>query len=230
MLLGKRLQAVAAFVKVNESFADIGTDHAYLPIYLVQENRIERCIACDVHRGPYEAAKKTVAKYKMADKIEVRLGDGLKSLKPGEVEASAIAGMGGMTIVEILSGRPEVTARLSSLVLQPQNAAREVRCWLQEHGWAVVEETLVLEDGRLYEILLARQGMTVQMQEEILYDIGPCLWQKRHPLLKQHIENLRDKTMRVLLGMQSSRTAAESERYRQIKRKLQNLEEKLKCL
>lgn len=230
MILGSRLQAVADFIEVEKSFADIGTDHAYLPIYMVKENLAERSIACDVHQGPYEAAKKTVVKYGVMERVEVRLGNGLTALRPGEVEAAVIAGMGGITIIEILAKSPEVVGHLSSLVLQPQNAAEEVRRWLQKHAWAIFDETLAMEDERIYEILLAKPGATLKPLEDILYDIGPCLWQKRHPLLKRHIENLRGKVLRAMQGMKNSVTAMESEKYQQLKRKLAALEEKLECL
>lgn len=229
MKLGNRLMAVANFVEKDSVVADIGTDHAYLPIYLVEENIISKAFACDVHTGPYQAAKQAVRNYLLEDKIEVRLGDGICVLKPNEADFLTIAGMGGTTMIEILSAKPEVLAGVKGIALQPQNAASNLRIWLWNNGWRIEDENLVMDEGRLYEIILVKQGED-ECKNESLSDIGTILWKKRHPLLKKHIENLVMQSKRILMAMEKSKDAKRSEKYEIEQSKVKVLEERLRCL
>ncbi|WIW71438.1 tRNA (adenine(22)-N(1))-methyltransferase [Anaerosinus gibii] len=229
MKLGNRLMAVANFVEKNCVIADIGTDHAYLPIYLVEEKIVARAFACDVHTGPYQAAKQAVKNYLLEDKIEVRLGDGIRVLKPNEATFLTIAGMGGTTMVEILSAKPEVLAGVKGMALQPQNATSSLRNWLWNNGWRIEDEDLVIDEGRLYEIILAKPGQDA-WRDESLSDIGTILWKKRHPLLKNHIQNLLMQSKRILMAMEKSEDVKQSEKYKIERNKVKGLEERLKCL
>lgn len=229
MNLGARLKAVADFVPPGAVVADIGTDHAYLPIYLVRRRIALRALACDVHFGPYQAAQKAVLNANLAEAIEVRLGDGITVLQPGEAEVAAIAGMGGATIVDILAKCPETTARFDGLILQPMNAAAPLRRWLTNNRWKIADEALVLDEERLYEVLYATPGEEAAC-DALLFEIGPRLWEKRPPLLKRHISRLIERSRRVLAGMAASETAKSSEKYRRIAMKIAALEEKLSCL
>ena len=123
MHLDKRLQAVAALVPEGVSLADIGTDHAYLPVWLWEQGRITRAVAGDIAAGPCRAARNTVAMYGAAGAIEVRQGSGLEVLTPGEVECIAICGMGGSTIISILEASMEIAKDAQRLVLQPMAGA-----------------------------------------------------------------------------------------------------------
>lgn len=151
--LGKRLKVIAEFIPVGSFLGDIGTDHAYLPVYLAQKERIARAIGVDIHKGPFLSAKKTVSEYKLSDKIEIRLGDGLKPLDMGEVNVLSIAGMGGSTILDILRSKPEVVAKVEDLILQPQGAEAKLRQNLTAQGWRIVDETLVEEDNKIYTVI-----------------------------------------------------------------------------
>ena len=229
MKLGNRLLAVAHLVEEGSIVADIGTDHAYLPIYLVENKIIDKAFACDVHTGPYQAAKQAVKNNVLEQKIEVRLGDGISVLAPNEANFLTIAGMGGTTMIEILSAKPQVLCNISGMVLQPQNAANALRKWLWQNGWCIADEELVIDEGRMYEILLVKHGKEAAA-DDILADIGKILWEKRHPLLKEHIENLLASAKRVLRGMQQSEIAKSSPRYTAEQEKIAQLEEKLKWL
>jgi tRNA (adenine22-N1)-methyltransferase len=224
-----RLAALAACVPRGARLADIGTDHAYLPIELVQENIIISAIAGDIHIGPYKAAKEHVEALRLKDKISVRLGNGLAVLYPGEVDIAVIAGMGGQTILEILKHNPEVVTSLKRLVLQPMVAAAAVRRWLNENGWCLVEEQLVQEDGRLYEIIVAEQGVSPAC-ESVMYHIGPKLWNEKSSLLTLHIDQLIAQTKRVLAEMAVSSDAQKSLKYHEYKERLKQLEAKRQCL
>ena len=229
MKLSPRLSMIAALIKQDAVLADIGTDHAYLPIALVESGKISRAIAGDVVTGPYQAAQKAVLAAGCEAKISVRLGNGLAVLQPGEADSVVIAGMGGGTIVEILSAAPEVTAKLQQLVLQPMIAANQVRKWLAENNWRIVDEELVEDAGRIYELIVAEVG-EMQSSEEILWEIGPVLWEKRHPLLRRQIEAYIAQTKALLSQLEKSTAPASREKHSFNIKRLQELEAKLECL
>lgn len=229
MKLSKRLATIAALVPPGGRLADIGTDHAYLPVYLVTEGIVPSAVAGEVHEGPFRSAAEALAGVGLADRIDLRFGDGLAVLAPGEADTAVIAGMGGATIVEILAARPEVTASLSCLVLQPMQGAGLVRRWLAAASWRLVAEALVEEDGRLYEVMAAAPGAAGEY-DPILYDIGPLLWARRHPLLRDHVAALLAQARRVAAEMAASPQAVLSPKYREYETKIAQLEEKLACL
>lgn len=229
MKLVGRLAALAAFVPKGTRLADIGTDHAYLPIELVQDNVIVLAVAGDVHVGPYKAAKEHVEALGLEQRISVRLGNGMAVVDPDEVEIVIIAGMGGQTIIEILKKDPEVIKSLKRLILQPMIAAASVRRWLKENGWYIVDERLVQEDGRLYEIIVAEQGNSL-VCEPIMYDIGQVLWNAKPNLLTLHIDQLIAQTKRVLVEMATSSSARKSLKYEEYQERLKQLEAKRQCL
>lgn len=229
MKLSKRLATIAALVPPGSSLADIGTDHAYLPVYLVSEGLVPRAIAGEVNPGPFAAAGEALARVGLADRVSLRFGDGLTVLVAGEVDTVVIAGMGGLTIIEILAAWPEVTGSLKRLILQPMQAAAPLRRWLAENGWRLLAEALVEEDGRLYEVMAAELG-PVEAYEPILDEIGPLLWARRHPLLQDHLAALLAQAKKVAAEMAASPQAASSAKYREYLAKISQLEAKYACL
>ena len=204
MQLSQRLSSVASMVTAGNCLADVGTDHGYVPIYLYERNIIPRAIAMDVNKGPLERARLHIAEFGFENAIETRLSDGMAALKPGEVDSVTIAGMGGPLIIRILSAYPEVTASLKELILQPQSEISEVRSWLYENGYEIIEEHMVYEDGKYYpmmkvvpveEELAEWNGMNPEVIKTC--DIyGPLLIKNGNPVLrrflvKQH-KQLRD--------------------------------------
>lgn len=186
-MLDARLQAVADFVPVDAGVADIGTDHAYLAMALYRVNSERKIIAADLNKGPCEAARRTVWEAGIDD-MEVRQGDGLAVLKPGEVEAVCIAGMGGKLEADILAAHPEVVEKLECLVLQPQNGQEYLRKWLYDHKWHIAAENLAQVDGRIYQIIRAEPGESPMLSVGELV-LGPDILSKKHPLLSEHIES-----------------------------------------
>ncbi len=228
MHLDDRLQALADFVPEGSRAADIGTDHGYLAVALIEQGRSGFVVAGDKNRGPFEAAKRTVHENAIGEEqISVRLGDGLAVVKPGEVDTVCIAGMGGILMNTILEASPEVTAQLKTLVLQPMNGAAELREWLYDHEWHIVDENLVIDDGRIYEIIKAAKGSRKKPSGLDLL-VGPKLWQKKPPLLKHHIEALLFQQRRILNGMEKSDRAKGDKRFARVKRRVKALEERLK--
>ncbi|MFZ3130845.1 MAG: class I SAM-dependent methyltransferase [Desulfosporosinus sp.] len=182
VILGPRLQTVAAFVPNGAILGDIGTDHAYLPIALYETQQISKAVAIDVHEGPYQSALTAVKARHLEAVIDVRLGDGLMPLASGEVNVLTLAGMGGRTMLDILSARPDVIESVHDLILQPQGAESAVRLALLGCGWRLKAERLVEEDDRIYVVMAYSKdegwdGAEIQTIE--------CNWTGRlHPLLE----------------------------------------------
>ncbi|MFZ5752778.1 MAG: tRNA (adenine(22)-N(1))-methyltransferase [Bacillota bacterium] len=185
--LSQRLLALARLVPQGSRVADIGTDHAFLPCYLVKEGIASFVIGVDVHEGPYQAACRTVRAYNVAEQVEIRRGDGLTALMPGEVDVVIIAGMGGSTGRDILENSPQVVEKLKKMIFQPMNGADVVRRWLSEHNWVITGEDIIYEDKRLFVVIAAEKGeRTALTEEEIHY--GPLLIKMRHPLLQEVLQ------------------------------------------
>ncbi len=148
--LSERLSAAASLVKGGGIVADIGTDHGYLPIYLIQSGKIEKAIAADIGKMPLENARKSVAQYELADKIELRLSDGLNSFRENEVDEIVFAGMGGTLIAEKLKETPWIKNRNLHFVFQPQSRAEDLRGFLFSNGFEIGTEIATHEGNRFY--------------------------------------------------------------------------------
>ena len=148
--LTQRLSAVASLVKGGGIIADIGTDHGYLPIYLIQSGKIKRAIAADIGRMPLGNAGKSVAQYGLSDKIELRLSDGLNSFRENEVDEIVFAGMGGTLIAEKLKETPWIKNKKLHFVFQPQSRAEDLREFLFANGFEICEEIATHEGNRFY--------------------------------------------------------------------------------
>lgn len=226
MELGPRLKAVADFVPPGSIMADIGTDHAYLPVYLVEKGIVPKAIASDNKEGPCEAARKTVATHGLTKNIEVRIGDGLATISAGEITAFAIAGMGGLTMLSILEAAPHIleSSELNAMVLQPQTDSDAVRQWAEKHGWGIVAEELVEEGNKLYEImrLVRKPGYKYSGKS---YEIGHELVRTKHPLLQKKLLKMMKAYTTSLEGMERSAKGTSNPEYIRIKNKLKKLKE-----
>lgn len=154
-MLTKRLKAVADLVPKGARVADVGTDHAYLPIYLMEQGIARSCIATDIHKGPLEAAKGNIAAAGVSG-IETRLCDGVCALSPDEADTVVIAGMGGDTAAHIVSEAPWLKDPDKLLIIQPMSSADSVRIYLAENGFEVLTESCVCEGERVYSVMTAR--------------------------------------------------------------------------
>lgn len=151
-----RLQMAADFVRAGVSVADIGTDHAYLPVYLVLSGKCPRAIAADLREMPLENARQTIRRYHLEDKITACLSDGLDEIDPRQVQDLVIAGMGGELIASLLACTPWLRDEQKQLILQPMTHAEDVRRFLYKNGFAILAENAVREDEHLYIALCAR--------------------------------------------------------------------------
>ena len=186
--ISNRLMTAAALVTQGYTLADVGTDHGYIPIYLLQQKKIPAAIAMDINEGPLERAKEHIALYGLQAYIQTRLSDGVAALKPGEVEAVLIAGMGGGLVMHILKDGEKVCQSAKELILQPQSEIEHVREFLREKGYTILAEDMVYEDGKFYPMMKVQyQGENVE--ELKLSDLyGGLLLQNRHPVLKTFLK------------------------------------------
>ncbi|MEW6661563.1 MAG: tRNA (adenine(22)-N(1))-methyltransferase [Bacillota bacterium] len=221
--LSPRLAAVAQRVMAGYKMADIGTDHGYLPIFLVKEGIIPAAVASDISFGPYQSAYEQVQAHNLEHLIEVRHGDGLTVLEPHEVFTVVMAGMGGSTMIGILEAVPEVTRTIQRLVLQPMEDAPRLREWLVNHGWIIIDEDLVKETDRYYVILVAEPGLG-QLLKPLEAEIGPHLLAVKHPHLMDFIARQEEQIKKIQTQLNlSSRPEVERKR-RDLTNKLMELE------
>lgn len=171
-MLDARLQQIAALVRHGSRLADIGTDHALLPTYLIQNRVCTHAVASDIRKGPVAAATRTVTEASLSDHIDVRLGDGLQTVSPDEVDDIVIAGMGGETIAMILDGAPWVKNSGYRLLLQPMTRAEKLRRYLWENGFDIVSESVVRDGRHWYTVLHVLYTSTVFSPEEALCHVG----------------------------------------------------------
>lgn len=187
MELSKRLQAVARLVTPDLKIADIGTDHAYIPIWLVEQGISPSAIAMDINQGPLEKAKENIVLHGLTSRIKTRQSDGMRQLKPSEAESVVIAGMGGGLVIKILEDVKEQDLGIKEWILQPQSELKKVREYLNESGYRIVDETMILDEGKFYPMMKAIKGkQEVYREEELSY--GKLLLKNRNPILKMFLE------------------------------------------
>lgn len=188
MTLGPRLAAIAELVLAGQPLADIGTDHGRLPTALVLAGRVPWAVACDRSLAPLARARVTVERAGAADRVQLRLGEGLAPLAAGEVATVVIAGMGAPTMLAILAADHERTRSLTRLILQPNFGHEQLRRGLSDVGLALVEERLVVERGRFHGILVAETGAAGVQLDELQCLVGPHLLRRGGALLQQQLE------------------------------------------
>ena len=228
MKLSQRLQAAADMVLPGKPVADIGTDHCFLPLYLVEENRCPFVIASDRSSVLTQASVAAVRERELENSISVRAGDGFSVLEEGEVGTACLCGMGGLTIIDILTAAGKKLATVERLVLQPQRDVAKVRGFLAEKGWQIVAEQLVFEDGFFYELLAAQKG---QMQlSELDKFAGPLLLSNGHPLLPGFLENKQRKLLALTEVLKEKNTKTSQERLFSVKKELCLIREALSII
>nr|WP_317331677.1 class I SAM-dependent methyltransferase [uncultured Romboutsia sp.] len=189
MKLTDRLLKIASLVTKGKKVADIGTDHGYIPVYLLNKGYIDFAILADVNKGPLENAKSEVRHNNLTDKVDLRLGSGIEVLNENEVDEVIIAGMGGILISELLEAKKSVAHNLDKLILQPMQAQGELRKYLLNNGYEILDEALVKEDFRIYEIIVAKYtSKNTSVEDEIYYEVGKKLIENKDLLLNEFID------------------------------------------
>ena len=195
--LSKRMQTVADMATGAKRVVDIGCDHAFVSIYLKQSGLTQNVIAMDVKEGPLDIARKNINDYGLSDYIEVRSSDGFDALMPGEADVAIIAGMGGLLMIDILTRGRVHTENGIELVLQPQSDIDKVRAYLRSIGYKIVDECMLLEDGKYYMVI--KSGVASESENKELLGMsedsirirdmyGPILLKNKDKVLKGYVE------------------------------------------
>lgn len=201
-MLSKRLKAVADMVTEGNIAADIGTDHGYVPIYLIKNNISKKAYALDINEGPLKMAAKNIRLEGLSDKITTVLSDGMEQMKDNMDESVIIAGMGGDLIVDILSRGSRIKG-IKELVLSPHKRIDLVRKFLSQNCWEIIKEDMVMDGGKYYTIIKAVKGQNTEYTDvELLY--GKYLLETKNQVLKQYLKKENEKFSKILNTMKES--------------------------
>ncbi|MDU1686017.1 MAG: class I SAM-dependent methyltransferase [Clostridium perfringens] len=225
MELSKRLKRIAEHVDKCESVADIGTDHGYIPIYLVKEGICKKAIASDINKGPIEKAKVNVAFEGVSNKVKCLLGPGLNPLKVGEGNGVILAGMGGNLTRDILLADMDKVKKYDFIILQPAQNPEVLREFLYKNDYEIIDEDLIKDEGRFYELFKVKYNENSEklvFEDELEYEVSPLLREKNHPLFKEFIEEKINRCETILSFIKEDTEAA--------KKRKSDLEEKINKL
>lgn len=212
-VLSPRLAKIAQMIPICSTFADIGTDHGYLPVYLCNTGKVQRSIACDIKQAPLNRAKDTINTYSASAKVETRLGGGLSPLDIDETDAVVIAGMGGLLIADILNEGLDKLGKVKTLILQPMSAVPELRLFLALNNWTTVSEALVVEGEKIYNIFSVIPPTETEKNDKNATDadichtdffIGKYLIENKPEFFDVYIKKRHEKIEKMILGLQNS--------------------------
>lgn len=244
--LSQRLQAVADLAADAGVMADVGTDHGYIPLFLIACGKARKAIAMDINEGPLLRAREHIRQYSQQERIETRLSDGLKELHPGEAQTIVIAGMGGALMKRILTEGEETAHAADCLVLQPQSELPMFRRFLVEHGYRILREDMVYEDGKFYSMMAVRWEKSddadslqarltesddvdsLQAMSEADFRYGPLLLKGKHPILRKYLLRQKEQKQKILESLGRNARQNVSERRAQIREELEEIEVLLK--
>jgi len=224
--LSSRLLAIAERVPHGAAVADIGTDHAYLPVYLIQNSIAGRVIASDVNSGPLDKALRNIKDSGTAQSIELRLGSGLEILSPGEVDTAVITGMGGLLIADILEKSSCIAREIQTFLLQPMNHLEGLRRYLVHHHYRIIDEVLVEDDGRIYCVMTVVNGQQ-EVPDEMYYKVGKSLVTKKDLLLAKYLENRVKELDKIICDIRLIDTAKTRERRKECEKECAMIRELL---
>ncbi len=240
MKLSKRLELVASMVPEKSRVADVGTDHGYIPIALVERGIAIGAIAMDLRSGPLERAKDHIYRAGLGEIIKTRLSDGLSKLLPGEADVAVIAGMGGELIIHILENGRHVWQDMGRFVISPQSDLDKVRRYLKEQGFRFIDEAMVEEEGKFYTVMAVSQSEGVSWSPSwdngcgCLY--GPVLIEKKDPVLIRFLYKEQKRIEEVLIHLKKQEDACKMvsegaiKAEKELKRQLHGIEEALRAM
>ncbi len=220
MQLSKRLKSVATFVSKGNILADIGTDHGYIPIYLVKNGVCPRAYAMDINKGPLERANEHIEAEGLSEKIETRLSNGLDKLYENEADTILIAGMGGALIIDILTRGKSVVNSAKELVLSPHSEWKEVREYLIENSYNIECEKMLIDAEKYYIILKVSKGKSCKYNEEEL-KYGKLLLDAKDDVLKEYLLKEKNKYLMILENLKKQDSDKASERINEIEKELE---------
>ncbi len=216
--LSKRLAGVVSYVTKGGKVADIGCDHAFTSIYLIQSGIAETVLATDVNEGPLVIADKNIRMAGLSSQIEVRKSDGLSNISLiDNIDTILISGMGGYLTIDILSSNKSVRDNAKELILQPQSDIHNVRHYLHDNGFIILDEMMVYEDGKYYNIIKAVKG-SQSYDSEFEYLYGKALTDKHDKIFTEYLKNIYTTNARIILAL----TGNEKQRDRLIELEKEN--------
>lgn len=224
--LSERLKRVGSYVENQARLADIGSDHAYLPCYLAKQRHIEFAIAGEVVKGPFQSAERQVRSEGLTDRVEVRMGDGLDVIRAEDhISTITIAGMGGPLIAKILERGKVKADQAKRLILQPNVHAWSIREWAEDNGWKIIDEDILEENQKIYEILVLEKGqMNLTNAERLL---GPILMKKRSDSFKKKWLREKQEWERILKNLPTEERQEITQKKEELELKIQMVEEVL---
>ena len=223
MELSKRLQAVADLVSEGLVVADVGTDHGYIPIYLIEAKKSPKAFAMDVNKGPLLRAKEHIAEHGLDACIETRLSDGVGALKKDECDCVVVAGMGGALTIKIMEEGKDIFRSLKEFVLQPQSELQKVRAYLYQNEYSIVEENMVLDDGKFYPMFRVINGQSEEYHAiELCY--GKLLLEQKNAVLKNFLEKEKAVKELILSNLEQSFGEHIETRRKEIQEELEGIE------
>lgn len=222
MKLSRRLETIASFVPEGSAVADIGTDHGYIPIHLVQEGKAKHAIAMDVRKGPLLRAQAHIHEAGLEAHVEVRLSDGLLKLEQNEADCVVIAGMGGELIIHILEEGRGLWEGIPHWVLSPHSELDKVRRFLEEQEFFTWRETMIKEEGKFYTVMgINRTNKAGEKDNrEISYRYGRSLLESKDPVLKEYLKKEEEQLEQIMSGLSESQTEAAVRRMEELKLEL----------
>lgn len=227
MKLSTRLQKIADFIPENTIVGDIGTDHGHIPIYLIKNNVSKRVIATDISQNSLEKIIEFVKINNYDKDIDIRLGDGLETILPFEIDTVVIAGMGGLLIRDILDKDKKKANTITHFILQPNIASKELRKYLYENNFEIIDEGLIKEGDKFYEVIYAKKGKAY-IHKDIYYEIGEKLIINKNPLLKQFLNHKIGTLEEILEELEGKKTEKSIKRREEVNKNLIELKEVLK--
>ena len=215
MELSIRLKAIADSVDKCRSVADIGTDHGYIPIYLVKKGICERAVASDINKGPINKAKMNISFDGLSSKIDCYLGGGLKPLKINEVDGVVMAGMGGNLTRDIILADINKVKNYDFMILQPAQNPEVLREFLYNNEYKIIDEDLILDEGTYYELFKVKydeNAENLKFEDSIYYEVSPILLNKKHPLINDYIESKISRCEKVISHINQDTDLARAKR------------------
>ncbi len=203
--LSPRLQAIAELITIGQSMADIGSDHARLPIYLIKKAMVPSAVASELGSGPYQRSLAAVRRCRLHDRIQVRQGDGLQPLQPGEVATVVIAGMGGDNIAAILSRDWAKADSFQKYIFQPMTKADVLRKLLAAKGWPVLQEKLLLDNDRHVLIMVSQPGRSPYPIDAITAECGAEILKADQAIKREYLFKLLEKYTKIYASLACSR-------------------------
>ncbi|KOY79109.1 tRNA (adenine(22)-N(1))-methyltransferase [Apilactobacillus kunkeei] len=226
--LSQRLKVVADFVPQNSKIADIGSDHAYLPVYLMKQKQIEFGIASEVAKGPLDNAVQEIKAEGLTDRIDTRLADGLLSVQPEDtIDCVTIAGMGGTLIKNILENGKSHLSGDELLILQPNVGEDRLRTWLMNNQYEISDETILREDGHTYEIIVAKKTDKPVRYTEQEIKFGPFLLKQHSDVFVEKWENEIERIKMVIDQMNLAKHDKPVDKINSMKKEIEEIKEVL---